>query len=213
MRQQIFDFSPRRRPTFGNYFPGPNLAALQLLEQSLDGGFGEAVVYLHGEDGVGKSHLLSAWVDEAGRRGLGAGFGPLSEAAFVAVDDVELLDAEGEQALFALINRVKDRGGMVLAAGSLAPAFLPMRADVRSRLGWGLVFRLLPLADADKAEVLRGIAAQRGYRLGGEVVTFLLRHACRDLPALIEALARVEEEALASKRDITVPLVKSVLGL
>jgi DnaA family protein len=88
---------------------------------------------------------------------------------------------------------------------------LSLREDLRTRLGWGLVYEVLPLADDDKAQALATYAKQRGFNLSMEVIDYLLKHGRRDLPSLLAMLAAVDRFSLASKRAITVPLLKDWL--
>ncbi|NCP80481.1 MAG: DnaA regulatory inactivator Hda, partial [Gallionella sp.] len=40
--------------------------------------------------------------------------------------------------LFALYNRMRETGGLLLVTGTQAPAQMTLRDDLRTRLGWGL---------------------------------------------------------------------------
>jgi DnaA family protein len=100
----------------------------------------------------------------------------------------------------------------VVAAGRLPPVDLPVRDDLRSRLGWGPVFQLQPLAEADVTAVLRREAARRGIVLGDEVLGYLLTRFARDLGSLMALLDALDAFALAEKRTVTVPLLKQMLA-
>ena len=65
-----------------------------------------------------------------------------------------------------------------------------LREDLRTRLGWGLVYEVTPLADADKPAALAAYARGRGFRLADDVIQYLLAHGRRDMPALVGALGR-----------------------
>src|SRR5690606_22994772 len=99
----------------------------------------------------------------------------------------------------------------VLAAGELPPADLPLREDLRSRLAWGHVFQLQPLAEADRRAVLQRQAAERGMALSDDVVDYMLSHFSRDLGSLAELLDRLDSFALRTQRAVTIPLIKSML--
>ena len=87
-----------------------------------------------------------------------------------------------------------------------------MREDVRTRLGWGLVYQLRPLADADKAVHLRAEASRRGLRLTDEAVWYLLHHLPRDVASLNAALDLLDRHSLASQRHVTLPLIREALS-
>jgi DnaA family protein len=171
-------------------------------------------LYLWGETGSGKSHLLQAAIECARAMDQSAIYasGEVPEAAqVVAVDAVEKLDDTAQIALFSLYNRQRENGGMLLVSGTQAPAFLPLRDDLRTRLGWGLVYQVHALNDDEKAQALKQHALARGFELPNEVTTYLLRHGRRDLPALLETLNALDKHCLRLKRGASVPLLKEVM--
>ena len=87
-----------------------------------------------------------------------------------------------------------------------------MREDLRTRLGWGHVFALQPLAEAEVRAALRREADRRGIFLSDEVMDYLLTRFARDLKHLMAQLDRLDEFSLATKRAITVPLLKQMLA-
>ena len=203
MQQLPLEITRPPEPTLDNFIPGANAEALARVCALVQGGLGECVVYLWGGPGTGRSHLLRAAADAAGARG--------RPDELVTADDVERLDATGQQALFIAINAAREGGAVVLAAGNAPPAQLALRADLASRLGWGLVYQLHPLTDAHKAAWLRADAAQRGLQLDDGVIDYLLTRLPRDLPSLATLLSRLDRYALARKRAITLPLVREFL--
>jgi len=214
MRQLILDLRPDSPPDFANYLPGPNAEALAALRAHLPGQTREPVLYLWGEAGVGKSHLLRAWARALGAL-LPAGDQPLPPppVAALALDDVGTLDADNQIRLFSLINSVRELGGLLVAGGALPPAQLPLRPDLATRLAQGLVFRLLPLSDTDKAAALAVRAEGRGLRLPEEVSRYLLSHCRRDLPYLLATVDALDTYSLSRKRPVSVPLLKELLQL
>src|SRR5688572_9539125 len=141
MKQLPLEISPAAEPSFDNYLAGPNAEAVARVRALASGELAESIVYLWGVPGSGRSHLLRA----ARRRNPG----------LVIADDVEALEADEQQALFVAINAARDGAPPVLAAGALPPAQLKLREDLRTRLGWGLVYEIKPLDDADKARHLQ----------------------------------------------------------
>lgn len=181
----------------------------------------ESSLFVWGAPGAGKTHLLRGAVAAAADRGIAAGYYAQSslidagardsDAAFVAVDGVDEADAAAAARLFTLYNALKQRGGRVLAASRTPLAALSLREDLRTRLGWGLVYEVLPLADDEKAAALATYARQRGFELSPEVVDYVLKHGRRDMPSLLAMLSAVDRFSLASKRAVTVPLLKEWL--
>ena len=126
-------------------------------------------------------------------------------------DDVDALEEAAQIALFNAINRAREGCGAVLAAGKAPPGQLALREDLRSRLGWGLVYQLKALTDEDKARHLRAEAERRGLRIADEVIWYLLSRLPRDLPSLNAALELLDRYSLAQQRHITLPLVREAL--
>ena len=199
MRQLPLPISAAEAPGLHNYVPGANAEALERVRALAAGELAEAIVYLWGEPGSGRTHLLRAAAS--------------ANPAMTVADDVETLDATAQQALFNAINAARMGGPAVLAAGNAPPAQLKLREDLRTRLGWGLVYQLKPLSDAQKALHLRDEAARRGIELADEVVWYLLSHLPRDLASLHEVLDRIDRHALARQRAVTLPLVREALSI
>ena len=98
------------------------------------------------------------------------------------------------------------------SAGRLPPVDLSVREDLRTRLGWGPVHAVQPLAEADTRDALRQEAGRRGVVLGDDVLDYILVRFARDLKSLMHLLHRLDGFALAEKRAITVPLLKRMLN-
>lgn len=214
MTQLLLGIAPEWSPTLDNFVAGHNVELLSALRHALAAAEGNRGLYVWGETGSGKSHLLQAAVECARAAGQTAVYacGEVPDTAqVVAVDDVEKLDDEAQIALFALYNRLRENGGMLLVSGTQAPAFLDLRDDLRTRLGWGLVYQVHALSDAEKAQALKQHAQARGFELPSEVTTYLLRHGRRDLPALLATLDALDEHCLRLKRAASVPLLKEVM--
>jgi DnaA family protein len=141
----------------------------------------------------------------------------LEDQALVCIDDIETIahDAAWEEALFHLYNRIKDKEqGLLIISGNQPPASLPLDlADLRSRLGWGLVIQLNELSDEEKINTLKLHALKRGFYLPESVGQFLLNRCSRDMHALQELLNRLDDASLAAQRKITIPFVKEILKI
>ncbi|MEI2416811.1 DnaA regulatory inactivator Hda [Orrella sp. JC864] len=222
-RQLLLDVLPEPAPSLENFVAGPNAAALEGLRALRPG----RAAYFWGPAGCGRSHLLRAAGMRAGARYLDASAAPaeLAEAApetgpapsLVAVDDVHRLDAAQQAALFALYNRwresaASDRAFALAVAGDRAPMALALREDLRTRLGWDLVFRLELLSDTDKLAALTLQAGQRGLQLGPEVLNWILTRYERDMRRLASLLDALDRYSLATGRAITIPMLRAMLA-
>jgi DnaA family protein len=214
MTQLLLNIAPDWVPTLDNFVVGRNIELHSALRHALAGTANERCFYLWGEAGSGKSHLLQAVVEQARASGVSAIClcrAVPQAAQVVAVDDVETLDDSAQIALFALYNQVRENGGMLLVSGTAAPAQLKLRDDLRTRLGWGLVYQVHGLNDAEKGQALQQHAQARGLELPHEVAQYLLRHGRRDLPALLAVLDALDTRCLRLKRGASVPLLKEVM--
>jgi DnaA family protein len=217
MQQLVLELAPPAAPTLENFFPGRNEAAVSALRDALVGG--ERVVYLFGEPGSGKTHLLCAAVREAETLGHAAlyvaaphaGLTMLAECNVLAVDDIEQIDSVAQLALFDAINVLRADNGCLFGAGTQPTAELSLREDLRTRLGSGLSLRLAPLNDEEKAAALTWHAAQRGLRLAPEIVSYLLTHCRRDMGTQIAVLDALDRHSLEHKRPVTLPLLREAL--
>ena len=225
MKQIALDIGLANAPVFGNFFAGPNTAALSHLQLWAGSPLRSPVpTYLWGEPGSGKTHLLKAAVAALQQQGARIGWldasviePPEFNEAWVAVvlDDCHLYTAVQQQAAFNwFVNAVSSADGQprgVLAAGSVPPADMLLRDDLRSRLGWGHVYELHALSETERRGVLRAQADARGIFLSDEVISFVLSRFSRDLSSLMQLLNQLDGYALQTQRAITVPLLKAML--
>jgi DnaA family protein len=213
---------------FEEYHPGGANAetVAHLRRAALDAR--EPLVYLWGDRGLGKTHLLHACCREAHRAGLSVSYLPLGllrdygvdaldgleDQDLVCLDDVDAIacDDEWERALFRLFNRLRDLGRKLMVGAGAPPADSPLRLpDLKTRLAWGLTLMLRPLDDDEKLAALSLRARVLGLDLPPQVGRFLLASRTRDLPGLILLLERLDRASLAAKRKLTIPFLKTYL--
>lgn len=218
LQQLTLDLRPEVQPTLANFIVGPNqalLAALRRQRVATDGSW----LYVWGAPGSGRSHLLQAIVSESLASGRSSAYMPadsggdwlLEQGQFLALDDVDQLDAPGQAALFrALIQAPAAQASLVLA-GHAPPQQLSLREDVRTRIGQALVFEIQALSDADQGALLIEHASARGMRLEAELVEYLLRHGRRDQAWQMRVLDAVDAVSLSQSRPITLPLLREIL--
>lgn len=220
MKQLAFDLVAAPAPTLDNFVIGRNAEAVQRLRAVARGG-PERFVYLWGAPASGRTHLLRAAVLELECSGARAAYIPADEATrtksrdgleAAAVDDVERFGEDAQASLFNLYNRVRESGGALIAAGNAPPQALDLRADVTSRLAWGFVYEVHALSDGEKTRALAEHAAERGFSLPPEVAGYLLGRVQRDMRTLIAMVEALDRYSLQTKRPVTVPLARDLLG-
>jgi DnaA family protein len=148
------------------------------------------------------------WLDAASDPS--ASFDTRWQAIFL--DDVQWYTAEQQQTAFNWFVNAHTHQVAVFASGTLPPADLKLREDLRTRLGWGHVFHLLHLSDAERQQVLQDAAQARGLVLSQEVVDFMLNRFSRDLSSLMQLLDQLDAFALRTQRAVTIPLIKTMLA-
>ena len=161
MNQLIFDFARSDYPGFDKFLGTANRELIYVLQQAQD-----QFVYVWGQRGSGKSHLLKAWVAQAREQGhhavyIDAETAPLDETAlsaeYLAVDGADRLQADEQALLFEIFNRFRNgaRGRLLLSA-DVPPQQLTVREDLRTRMGYCLVYDIKPLSDEEKIDALVG---------------------------------------------------------
>ena len=218
--QLTFELAEAPPATFENFVAGPNAEAVQTLKHLARHDARETGLVLWGAGGAGKTHLLRAAVTLALDQGRDARFFddpsqvedvPLGHDAFAAIDGIDRADEASQSRLFTLYNTLAASGGQLVAAAGVPPASMTLRDDLRTRLGWGLVIELLPLADADKPKALEVFALARGFRLAPDAMAYLLAHGRRDMASLVRTLTALDRHSLAVQRPISVPLIREWL--
>ena len=213
MRQLLLDFTHAPPPTFANFIPGRNAELFGALQAAAKGANSERVIYVWGETGAGKTHLLKAFAaDTAARRARfvpAAGFTAPDLPPLLALDDAEQL---GEAEQVALFNAFNDGTfAFLLVSAGAAPRDVSLRKDLATRLATGLTYRLQPLSDEEKRAALMAHAATRGFALAEDVASYLLTRARRDMPSLIRALDVLDRYSLETGRPVTLPLLKAAM--
>jgi DnaA-homolog protein len=204
--------------TFDNFVAGANADALAHLRALA---LPAPPVYLWGPAASGKTHLLQALAVRCRAGGLIAAWFDAADPlpwelqpawALVVVDRCDELSPAAQHAAFVLFEAAAAQGVQWLAAGRQPPVDLPLRDDLRTRLGWGPVFALQPLGDSETRAALRREADQRGIFLSDEVMDYLLSRLPRDLGHLMLALDRLDEFGLAKGRRVTLPLLRQMFS-
>ena len=132
----------------------------------------------------------------------------------VAVDDIDAIsgDAEWEQALFGLYNRLQAGGSQLLFTARRAPAgthfSLP---DLASRAAGAVVYQLRPLDDDQSLVALRSHADARGLDLSDAAARYLLKRVSRDMGGICRWLDELDRASLVAKRRLTIPFIREAL--
>ncbi len=214
MQQLSLDVHLVQAPSFDNFVAGPNAELLALLRGIRAGDRPSKCLFIWGEAGSGKSHLLEAirQMMTGATVGLADNDPAPHHGSQIALwDDCQTLSPEAQSAGFAtFIRQAGDPAAMIIASADQAPLHLSLRADLRTRLGSGLIFQLKRLDDDQKAEVLRQHAASRQITLPEELLRYLLRHYPRDIRTLMQILESLDRFAFEQKRALSLPLLREM---
>ena len=229
MQQLSLSVSLNDEATFDSFFVSDgNRLSVNTLNSSLRHE-ADAMLYLFGSAGSGRSHLLQALCHFSDVNDMSVAYMPLAEMQLympnevfdgletqqlICLDDIDSIAGNSlwETEIFNLYNRVLAAGGHLIVAASAAPkatAFtLP---DLQSRLSQFLVLKLQDLSDSEKQQALQHRAKLRGMQLDDDVAQYMLRYGKRDMHHLIAGLDLLDKASLTQKRKITVPLAREVL--
>lgn len=219
MQQYLLELAAPAEPNLANFVAGGNAEIYAALFDALQKKSRESI-YIWGEAASGKTHLLRAGASAAAPHGFSPCYVDCSEERdlaiepsqdWLSVDNVETLSEQGQIRLFDFYNALRERNGVFIAAGSAAPSQLILRDDLSSRLGWGLVFQIKRLDDAEKRAALVAHAGQRGFALKPELVDFMLNRWPRDLPSLVKVIDSLDRYSMEHKRPIGIELLREML--
>lgn len=223
--QLALPFTLGERGTFAHFVAGRNGELVERLRAARRPGQAFDCLWLFGEPGTGKTHLLHAICQERAKaayipaREIDAGKDSIDAYGTfetVTVDDVtEWIGADGsERPLMELYNVLRNRQARLVLTADRSPRGLRFALpDLGSRLRAASCYRVQPLTDREKLRLLAGEANERGIELADDVARFLLARTSRDQKELLAVLDRLDQASLAQGRRLTIPFVKQTLRL
>lgn len=191
----------------------------------VNGELNDVQMYLWGNSGTGKSHLLSAACDTYNRQGYRIAYLPgeminhsesivgMENLDLLCIDDLQRLDHAAEVDLFNLINRCRAKGTPLIVAADRSVEDLGLAlADLKTRLAWGLVFPLKELSEEGLRNAFRKEIELRSLEVSDEVLSYVLKRFPRRMNILKQVVDTLDEVSLMEQRRITVPFIKSIFG-
>lgn len=216
--------------TLENFYSNNNLLLLNSLRSNF-AQLRQPFFFIWGQPSSGKTHLLKAVSNDFLLHQRPAIYVPLKQSHYfspavldnleyqeaVCLDDIQqvMADPLWEEAIFDLINRIKERGKTLLLMSADQPikSLTIQLADLISRLNWGEIYQLQPLDDPQKILVLQQKAQQKGFELPLDTANFLLKRLDRDNHTLFSVLEHLDKASLQAQRKLTIPFVKAILDL
>lgn len=209
---------------FENFIANENQLVVEALKNS-----GELFIFLWGETGTGKTHLLQATCQRQTELGGTASYLPAKELLaspsqilegfaklnLICLDDIDAFfgKPDWEEALFNLFNQIKQAGGRLIVSSTTSPQHAQiMLNDLKSRLNSGLPLNLVTLSDDSTIKALQSRAQQLGLELNQETANYLMTRFPRDLHTLWKLLSQLDQASLAAQRKLTIPFLKTALS-
>ncbi|WP_111978506.1 DnaA regulatory inactivator Hda [Algibacillus agarilyticus] len=230
--QLTIDFAVDREDSLENFYTQGNevlISALADFVQAKSLKPSDSILYIYGQRGTGKSHLLQAISQFTADQNIICQYIPMK--AFVqydcdatlgmeqfdilCVDDIDLLNInhDWQQAMFDLINRVVENGKKIIFSAKSKPADCQFHlADLVSRLEWGAIWRLEMLSDEQQIELMQFRANCKGMVLADDVANFIHVRLSRDPHIIMQCLEKLDKLSLEAQRRLTIPFVKSVMN-
>lgn len=194
MDQLILNIIPTPECSFANFVAGKNDEVLSTLLDFDNDLCSSKILFLWGEEGSGKTHLISSL-----------------NSNILKVEDIDGFNEEEQYHLFNLINEVRaSQKQLIISANKSPNEIIGIRDDLLSRLQWGLVLNLKPLSDQEKFNVIEDHAKQLGLHINDNVIKYCLNNLRRDLNTLINTLEALNEWSLKTKSSITINLIKKL---
>ena len=184
-------------------------------------------VFVWGDEGLGKSHLLQAVCASLGST---ASYIPLTlvsdmppnalldcveDSAAVLIDDVQITisSEDWQEGLFHCFNRCVDTGTPLIVASRVATTGLDgLLPDLKSRLALLAGFRLPNWEMYAFESLLIQLAKHRGLILTEDVARYLTRRLRQTPTEALVAIEQIERSSLIEQRTPTIPFLKT-LGL
>lgn len=214
-RQLSFDLG--HRPALGreDFLVSPcNQEAVDWIDLWPD--WPSPALVLCGPAGSGKSHLAAVWRERSGALLVTADDIAAAPGAVAGDQTHRLIDPADaiadQEAFLHLYNRVAEIGGTLLLTAATAPSRWPLTlADLTSRLRAAPIAMIGQPDDALLGAVLVKMFRDRQVMVPPEVISFLLVRMERSFAAARSMVALLDGRALAEKRALTVPFVRSIL--
>lgn len=213
---------------FASFISGANAELVAFLQSYDASDSATPLVYLWGDPGSGKTHLLQALCQAASERDDAAVYLPmclmadfpqeallgLEEMTLICIDDLDVVagNVAWEDALLRLFVRAHSNHCLIAMAGSQRVTDLGLKLpQLVSRLQWGLAFQVKQLTESDKLHALELRAQRRGVQLPLASARYLVKHYGAATEQLFAALEQLDQASMVAKRRLTIPFIRSVL--
>jgi chromosomal replication initiator protein len=235
--------APKLHPdyTFENFVVGPSnrLAHASCVAVSNSPGNTYNPLFLYGNSGLGKTHLLHAVCCETKRRfpnsviqfvscedfvnrfiraieqGNLAGFqSQFRTVDALIIDDVQFLREreQSQEEFFHTFNALYNNGKQIILSADSPPGKIPsLEERLTSRFNWGLVARIDPPSYETRVAIVQKKAHLRGLDIGDDIAEFIGRKVHANIRELEGALTTLYAVATTTSEKITLELAQKAL--
>ena len=198
-----------------------NAEAVALIDQVAQ--WPMPVQWIYGPSGCGKTHLAAVLAQDFDvhimqANGLNKNTdvpailsGELTAAILIleALDDLQTTD---EESLFHLLNHARHGAQKLLLMSQVPAARLDISLqDLQSRLKAIAAVAMGPPDDDLVAGLLHKLFGDLQLRVDDKVIAYLVPRIERDFASMGQVVKAIDQQALALKKPVTVPLVADVL--
>jgi chromosomal replication initiator protein len=227
--------------TFDNFVVGPSnrLAHASCVAVSQSPGNTYNPLFVYGDSGLGKTHLLHAVCFEARRKFQNTVIHFLSCEEFVnrfiraiekgnlvgfqsqfrsvdtlVIDDVQFLREreQSQEEFFHTFNALYNNGRQIILSADCPPGKIPsLEARLISRFSWGLVARIDPPSYETRVAIIQKKAHLRGFSISDEIAEYIARKVHANIRELEGALTTIYAVATTTNRQIDLELAQTAL--
>jgi DnaA family protein len=183
-----------------------------------------ANIFVYGDKGFGKSHLLQGVIIEGLKLDqksvyidLNDDVSPdifelISDFQIIALDNIDQCNQDNEKYIFDLINKLHSTNQMIVFSSRVKPEGLSVFNDLKTRLSLANTYSLNRLDDDEIQHVIKRKLNNKSLKVDQRVIDYLIKNQTRDLKKIVEIIDKLDTFSLEKKRGITVPLVRQMLG-
>jgi len=227
-RQIVIPVSAADELTFADFCMAQNQGLVKQLMEMVQGRGTNQVLFMWGQSGSGKTHLLNACCDLAKSTNHPFVFvsadnmqaelitaSDVADGTVFCVDNLEHIAGKADAAVALLSwyeQTLSGKGCMIVAASKPLEKIALGIADLTSRLSAGGSYYIEPMDESDRRMALKLRAHQRGFELGDSVLDYIMSRFERDTASLFSILDRIDSASLSHHRKVTIPFVRQLLG-